>query len=92
MFDSFKTVKVYCANEEELNNLFRWLYKGHLRLTDAARGYYPVNVVLPKLEDQATGTGNIRGYYVTIPLEEVKPMLKKISVQDAFSGILHPRN
>jgi hypothetical protein len=89
MFDSFKSVKVFCRNEQELSNLIRWLCKGHLSLNDAARGTYSVDVVLPNLEGMATGEG-IRGYYVSIPLDEVKPRMKKLSIQEVFADILNP--
>jgi hypothetical protein len=89
MFDSLKTVAIYCANETELNNLMRWLYRGRISLSHTARGTYPVEVILPALEGMAVGE-NIRGFYVRVPLDKIKPMLNKLEVQSAFSKILRP--
>jgi hypothetical protein len=89
VFDSFKTVKVYCANETELNNLLHWLCRGHLSLSQATRGTYPVDVVLPDLDGMVKGV-NIRGYYVSIPLDEIKPRMRRLTVAEAFHDILRP--
>lgn len=86
MFDSFKEVKVYCKNVEELSNLLQWL-EPHLGISHAARQTISVDVIKAKWDSESN---LIRGFYVSVPLEAVKPRMRKLSVQEAFEDILNP--
>ncbi len=79
----WSTVSIFCANEEELENLLYWL--SCQSLADMNKLRWQVTAIAPNRLNLEKG---IQGYYVDVPWSYLKPRLEKLEPQEAMKQIL----